>query len=30
MKYILYKHKPGKSEWYVVSATTAFKGYEDH
>ena len=25
MKYILYKHKPGKSGWYIFSATTALK-----
>ena len=29
MKYILYKHKPGKSKWFAFGATTAWKGYKD-
>ena len=30
MKYLLYKHKPGKIRWYVFSATNAWRGYKDY
>ena len=30
MKYILRKHKPKNSGWYLFTATTALKGYENH
>ena len=30
IKYILYKHKPGKSKRSVFSATTAWKDYKGY